>query len=232
LRNEVHAEYHTDVIALFTVYSPASQGIVPQYDPYKAAYDDEIAALDIILKSEFTDEIKEYDLVRDKTFRGFSDAVKAFTNHFNKEKREAGERVNNILAHYGNIAAHTIDAETAAIDDLLRELRLDGHVQDVTALGLTEWVDQLEIENNEFKTLMYNRYNELAARTALRMKTTRKATDSAFRHLLNQLDALVLVNGETDYIAFITALNVISERYKNILAQQAGMRAKQKPVEN
>ncbi|MDR0419928.1 MAG: DUF6261 family protein [Prevotellaceae bacterium] len=224
LRNEVHVAYHTDVDALFDIYAPEKLNIVPQYNSYKTAYNDEIAALDIVLKSELTAEIEKQDIVRDTIYRGFTDAVKSATRHFNADKRAAAARVENIVAHYGNIVTRTLDAETAAIDDLLRELKMSAYPADIAALALGDWLVQLDTENATFKTLMQERYAEAASRTTLRMRPARKATDAAFRAMISQVEALVLVNGETGYDKFISELNVISERFRNILAQEKGKR--------
>jgi hypothetical protein len=223
LRNEAHVSYHESVIALFGTYTPASLSVVPQYATYSAAYEKEVSALDIIRRSELTAEIEEQYRRRDAVYRGFADTVKGATKHFNAAKREAALKIENVIAHYGNIAAKTLDEETAAIDDLIRELIMN-YESEVTDLGINDWVTQLTAENTAFKSLVASRYSETAARPDIQMKAARKDADTAFRALLNQVDALVLVNGETNYTAFIAALNVISERYKNILAQEAGVR--------
>jgi hypothetical protein len=201
--------------------------VQPQYDVYFAAYEKEVSALDLIRRSELTAKIEEQDRRRDAVYRGFVDSVKGATKHFDTQKSEAALKVLNVIKHYGNIALKTLDAETAAIDDLLCEIdeQLTAPIQ---LLGLEDWLTHLAAENTAFKTLVADRYAETAARPDVQMKAARKDVDAAFRALLNQVDALVLVNGSANYDAFIAALNAISERYKNILAQEAGMRKKDK----
>jgi hypothetical protein len=227
LRNEPHVAYHESVTALFGTFTPASLNIQSRYDTYFAAYEKEVSALDIIRRSELTAEIEEQDRRRDAVYRGFVDTVKGATKHFDAAKRSAALKILNVIEHYGNIAAKTLYAETAAIDDIARELET-GYATSLQTLGLEDWLAQLTAENTAFKTLVADRYAETAARPDVQMKAARKEVDAAFRALLNQVDALVLVNGSANYDAFIAALNAISERYKNILAQEAGMRKKEK----
>jgi hypothetical protein len=231
LRNETHAAYHETVVTLFGTYTPASLDIALQYSSYKTAYDDEILALDVVRRSELTVQIAEQDAVRDTIFRGFADSVKSATKHFDPEKRSAALRLQNTLTAYGNIAARTLDRETAAIDDLQREL-ITNYELEITNLGLGDWLTQLAAENSVLKTLILDRYSETAQRPAVKMKSARTAVDVAFRAMLNMLDALVLVNGEASYKVFIAELNAVSERYKNILAQEAGVKKKGKIVKN
>jgi uncharacterized protein YpiB (UPF0302 family) len=102
----------------------------------------------------------------------------------------------------------------------------DNHSADVELLALSDWLEQLESENTAFKNLMERRYEESAAKPSVIMKSAREATDRALRALLNQIDALALVNGEEEYEPLIKDLNVVSERSKNLLARGGGKKAK------
>jgi murein L,D-transpeptidase YcbB/YkuD len=223
LRNEAHVEYHETADKLVIKYNPESLGIKTLYDIYKPLLDAEVAVLDIIRKSEYTGEIAAQDHLRDKLFRGFADAVKSYLNHFNADKQHAAKKIETVLEHYGNIAAKAFDQETAAIDDLLRELN-DSCNTEVNLLNLSDWLTQLDTENVKFKTLMAQRYTETAQRPSTKMKIARTEVDKIFRSMLNMIDALATVNGTGNYEAFIKELNAVSERYKNLLAQSAGRR--------
>jgi hypothetical protein len=225
LRNEAHVEYNETIDGIVITHNPQTLGILPQYNNYKTALNVEVGVLDIICKSEYTDEISNQDHVRDGIFRGLVDAVQSSRNHFNADKRKAAEKIHVVLEHYGNIAAKAFDQETAAIDDLLRELN-DNHDVDVQLLSLTDWLMQLDAENQQFKQLMLERYAEVARRPSTRMKAARIETDKMLRVMLNMIDALIMVNGADKYMPFINELNAVSERYKNQLAQAAGRRTK------
>ncbi|MDR1780377.1 MAG: DUF6261 family protein [Tannerella sp.] len=231
LRNETHAAYHDAVMAIFGSH-PDLPGIESQFAAYQTAYNDEILALDVVRRSELTAQIAEQDTVRDSVYRGFADSVKGATKHFDSVKRSAAMQLQNMLTAYGNIAIRPLDEETAAIDDLLREVETR-HTKSIELLGLEDWITQLANENSVFKALILDRNSETAQRPAVKMKTSRAAVDAAFRALLNMLDALILVNGEAPYQSFLTEFNTLSERYKTILAQEQGMRKKKKePIDN
>jgi polyhydroxyalkanoate synthesis regulator phasin len=230
LRNEVHVEYNETADGIVVKHNPQTLGILPQHSAFKTSLNLEVGVLDIINKSGYTGEISAQDSVRDSIFRGFDDAVKSAENHFNADKRKAAERIRVVLDHYGNIAAKSFDQETAAIDDLERELN-DNYAADIQLLGLTDWLTQLDAENQKFKTLMSERYAETAKRPSTRMKAARSETDKALRALLDMVEALAAVNGADAYLPFINELNAVSERYKNQLAQAAGRRAKTKTEE-
>jgi hypothetical protein len=224
LRNETHVELNENVNRLIEDFTPGALGIVPQYQVYKPAFDAEVAVLDVIRKSEYTAEILDQDHVRDGIFRGFDEAVQSAQHHFVPAKQEAAKRIAVVFEHYGNISAKTYDQETAAIDDLIRELATGDYPTLVTLLGLNDWIIQLDVENQKFKNLMATRYTEASQRPTTRMKAARVETDKAFHSIIYQIEALALVNGIAAYEAFIRELNAVFERYKNIQAQEAGRR--------
>jgi hypothetical protein len=225
LRNETHVEYNETVNGLVIKCNPQTLGIAVLYGAYKSALEVEVSVLDVILKSEYTVEINAQDHVRDGIFRGFAEAVQSARHHFDPDKRKSAGKVNVVLEHYGNIAAKTFDQETAAIDDMLRELN-GQYSDDVIRIGLNEWTKQLDTENQTFKHLMSERYTEAARRPTVRMKTARAETDKTLRTMLDMVDALVKVNGDEAYLPFVNELNAVSERYRNQLAQAAGRRPK------
>jgi hypothetical protein len=226
LRNEAHVEFHETADTLIVRHNPAALGITEQYGEYKPVIETEVSLLDILRKSGYTGELDGSDHRRDGLFRGIADYVKSGLNHFDPVKREAARRIEIVLENYGNIAAKTLDQETAAIDDLLRELRDGDYPALVNSFGLGEWLVQLDAENQTFKTLMFARYGETSQRPSTRMKIARKNTDAALRIIIDRVEALATVNGIAQYEAFIRELNAVIERYKNLVAAEAGKRKK------
>jgi hypothetical protein len=223
LRNETHVVYHETFNGLVQKYDPDRLGIRPVYDAYLPLYTVEVSVLDIIRKSGYTEEIDAQDRLRGTLIHGFTGAVKSMRKHFDVEVQQAAQKIESILKHYGNIAFKPFDQETAAIDDLIKELN-DKYEAEIRLLMLGDWLRQLDIENQKFKALMSERYVETAQRPSTNMKMARTDTDKAFRAILNMLDALIMVNGASQYEAFVNELNAVSERYKTQLAQSAGRR--------
>lgn len=216
MRNEKHVEYHETVDGIFVKYNPETLNISAEYGVYKAAYNKEVSALDFIAKSAITTDIKKQNDARNAIYRGVVDAVRSLLNHFNADKKAAARRIDVVVSHYGNLSLKAMDDETAAIDDFLRELN-DNHVADISLLGIDEWLSQLLAENVRFKELMKARYDESAKRPTIRMKDERKVVNKAFRNMLDQVEALVRVNGVGIYANLIRDLNVVTERYKALL---------------
>jgi hypothetical protein len=223
LKNETHVEFSENIDRIFVKYDPATLGFQPLYSLYRTALDHESEALDIIRRSEITSEITRQDHVRDTIYRGLVDTVNAALHHFNPAFVEAALKIDNILKHYGNLSKKTLDDETAAIDNLLRELRQPSLTQAIARIGLATWREQLSIENEKLKGLMTQRYDETADKTPYRMTTARVETDKYYHAIVNRVESDQLA-GLAVNEAFVKDLNTIIERFKHILAQEIGER--------
>jgi hypothetical protein len=223
LKNETHVQFHEGINFVIVKHNPQSLGIEPWYVPYKGALNNETEALDFFRKSKLTGKIADQDHVRDGIFRGFVDSIKGERRHFDPSRREAANLLYDIFDHYGNIARKPLDDETAAINDLARELAQPDATQAITLLGLTPWLNKLVEENTKFVALMSERYDETAKKTSLRMKTTRSETDTYYQAIISQIENQHLV-GVNINENFIKELNAVIERFRNILAQEIGGR--------
>jgi hypothetical protein len=226
LKNETHVQFNEGIDSVFVKHNPQSLGIQPLYVLYRGALNNEVIALDFIIKSELTSKIVDQDHKRDSTYRGFVDSVKSATHHFEPANREAAHLVLNIVNHYGNIARKTLDDETAAINDLARELNKPAPAQAMTLLGANAWLNKLVEENNVFTGLMKERYNETAGKTSFRMKTVRVETDKYYHAIVSQIENQILA-GTVINESFIREMNAVIERFKHILAQEIGERKPQ-----
>ncbi|MDR3132762.1 MAG: DUF6261 family protein [Prevotellaceae bacterium] len=224
LRNETHVAFHTNFNALVAQFGAEALGIQALYAIYKPLYDDELTALDAILKSRFTAVIKSLDRERNMLCRGFGRQVKSYFLHFDPARRKAAQRLDIIVKHYGGIAYKPLNDKTAAITDLYSELQKPENAEAVTALGLGEWLEKLADANRRLAEMMRNRFDEAAKRPDIHMRSVRQQVDRLFREILRQLEALVCIQGEGANRAFLAELNVMAGDYKLALAQEAGRR--------
>ena len=226
MKNEVHVQFNESINSLILKTGIEALEIEPFYALYRKSLDNELEALDFIRKSELTAQISEQDRVRDAIFRGFSDTVKGFRNHFDDEVRYYANILWNVFLHYGNIAQKPLDAETAAINDFLRELQRADCAEAIEQLRMNDWIEKMNAENEKFHKLMMERYNEAAGKTTFRMKSVRLETDNYYRSIMSWIENRVTIGKMNRDNGFIVELNAIISRFKNILAQEFGRKAK------
>lgn len=224
LRSEEHYMFHLDFTDLVQLFTPVALNIVPLFTAYLPLLEKEKTALDVVRGNVLTHDLAEADTQRDIIFSGLAGTVKSALNHFNPDVRNAAERLKLVFDVYENIALKPYDQETAAIYKLVDDLK-NAYLGDATFLGIVGWVDELLTRNIAFETIKNSRYAEEATKPQQDLKLTRVETDQAYRAIVKRINALIEVNGEAVYAAFVHELNQRIENYTNVLAQRQGRNA-------
>lgn len=221
-RNNEHFQCHTEIKDLTTTFNPDTLKIEPLFtQSYLAAYAEEDEALIKIRKNTHTEPRIDADIERDNTYYGMIGFNRALLKHFDREVAESAKRIKIVFDTYGNVPKLPLNEETSAIRNLLQEL-CGTYAPDVEKTGLKPWIDKLEANNNTYEALVKSGYDEEAGKTELKAKETRAETDRVFRRIVERIEALSLIEGEENYAEYVRRLNMILEKYANILAQRTG----------
>lgn len=227
LRNEEHLEFGNDLCSLVVQHSPQSLNIQEPYNSYVPLHNNEGEAVDFIRKSSLSEQIFDADMLRDEIFRGLYFTVKAAVIHYNLDIRPAGKRLEIVLDQFGDLASKPYEQESGAIESLLVDLN-GAYAADVALIGAGGWLAELAARNNAFRQLVAGRFTETTGKTTLRMKEVRTEVDNAYEKITGRINALMLINGEAPYTAFVTELNLRIEHYRNLIAIRKGKKDKDK----
>lgn len=230
MHNAEHFQFMTEVKNLLAQHSMLLNGtkLIVQF---VACYSNEDKALKKIVKSAKTEQLEAADQLRDSLFRGLADSVTAALNHFDPQTVAAAKRLKIVFDTYGNLAATSMNKETAGIYNLLQELT-GNYAPDMEKLALTAWIPKLTAANKAFETVLKERIGNTAAATQLTMKECRAETDSMYNAIVERINALIVVNGEAAYTEAVSTLNAYIDMYSNTMVQRQGRAdAKQKQQE-
>jgi hypothetical protein len=225
LRNEEHYQLLTEFKGLVMIYKPEVLDIQALFATFLVLYGQEGEALNKIIKSVFTQQLSEADLLRDNTMYAFRKSIKGFIDHFVAEKRKAAASIQVVLDRYKQMEVKPYDQQTASTNALLGELN-GSLAPDIKILNQDEWVVEVKRTNDGFDTLMKSRDSQEAAKTALRMKQVRAEIDKCVSSMIDRLDALILINGETVYTPFVNELNQRIARFNTTMAIRKGRKTK------
>lgn len=230
LINEKHVQFHENVNSIIEQTTAQTLGIADLYTLYQTALTNERDSLAVIVRSELTPKIVEQDALRDDVFNVFKRTAKNYRDHYDADYRVAANLLWKIFLHYGDVCGKAMDAETAAINDMLREFDARQDLNEaLLTLNLISWKEKLAEVNNNFHKLMLERYSETAGRTNLRMKETRGETDKIYHFIVNELEKQILLcNNNSAFNKFIEELNSIIKRFKDGLAQEFGRKNAEK----
>lgn len=216
LVREKGADYYK-ISSLWGVFEPV----------WQTAYD----VLEQIRKSPKTEELAELDAKRDELFSGLKKQVEGLTAHFDTSKRKAANNLLLIFDKYGRIDKENYNKETGSMTNFIQDMRVT-YASDTALTGLLDWVVVLSKANEEFNTLYLLRGTEDGNKSLLaKMVDVRREGNAVYLQIVERLNALIIVEGAANYRDLVIQWNAITEKYRNLLAQREGRRAKENEVE-
>ena len=224
LRNNEHDQLHADIETLMDSDPAIRSVIVEQLLRYKKGREAEKVALQAELGSIHTETITDSDGYRDDLDFGFELLVESHLHHFDPEVREKAGRVWRIMQQYGNIRKLNYSAQSSNTNNRNAEL-VSKYAADVAAIGNgqgTLWLQKQDEANNEFIAHFGDRATEAAARLSGNVLDARLLVDNAFADITTRINALVVVNGEEPYAAFIDKVNYYINYHKDTIAARKG----------
>ncbi|GIJ95954.1 hypothetical protein CAPN001_05230 [Capnocytophaga stomatis] len=213
IANGAHFAFHNQVLNFVETDTLVSEKVQRLLSPYKAAIAKEKEAMNQSQKSFKTDEIKIADKERDKLYMGFKSAVAAFGSVPDTDIKEAQKRLSQLIKDYGIKTSMQLDKQTGLLVKFIEELETK-YASDVEVLGLKKIVTPLKQTNDRVVNGMSERDEEKKSGKKGTMKEARKEVDTIYRQLIKLINALAIVEGETEYVNCITNINSIITRYK------------------
>ena len=221
MNNGAHFTFVSNILARAEADTAVKGKAADQVNNLKAAVSTEDEALKISQKSLLTDDIAKADNDRDALYAGYKKAVEAFLAMPIADMAQAAKVLAQHIKDYKINTADQLDKETGLLVNFITDLE-DKYSAQVTKLGLTAFVTNMKEANERVRTLTLQRTNEKMGVTVGALKAARTASDDAYRALVKMVNALALVFGEKDYIAFIDYVNTEITHYKReVLGQKS-----------
>ena len=111
------------------------------------------------------------------------------------------------------------DKQTGRMTNFIEDLETK-YATEVAALELEVYVAGMKAANEAVKAHSEDRAEEYSTRVKGALKKARAETDDAYRALVEKINALIVIEGETDYQDFVKLLNTEIDRYKREVLNQ------------
>lgn len=196
--------------------------LIPLIAKYEAAFLVEEEKFKISQKSEFTDSLNQLDDMRDSAYRGIKQIVGGYAKVPDADIQKAAKALDQLITDYRINVDVQRDQESGLLSNFIADLdgKCAAHVQ---TLGMGKAVQVLKEANNQYIDVREVRTEERMHKEKKALETACAATDTAYRALIAMVNALALVEGETDYADFIDYMNSLVSEYKTeVLNQSAG----------
>jgi hypothetical protein len=254
LHNEEWFEFYTDFKERVKHFGENKIGIEKLFGRFLPLYGKVDKLLLVLRKSVYTKEMEAADRQRDEFFRGFYGMVKSSQKQPDASKQKAADRLYNLLNGYKKtVLSGNHAAESAAIYNLLQDLRGEVYGGDVSLLSLTEWVTAISRAEQDFQASNAGRTAESVAKPKEELRQIRGRIDIFYNAMIGALDTQLLIDGLGGDIVvdpedlddelhmedvdeshefhgnvtynFVIAWNETVKKYRNLLLQRAGRRA-------
>ena len=221
MQNLEFSQFCIEISKLIMLYTASRLGIVNLEPAFQSALEQLAKALQAEKGSVYTKTITQSDAFRDQLEHGFFLFVESCLYHYDPAVQTAGEHIQRIIDKYGDLRRLPYNKESSAITNRNAEL-LNNYAADVVTAGATEWLNRDNAANDEFIAHFGERANEEAARLVSNVRDSRNLTEDAYNAIVEQVNALALINGDADYAEFIDKVNYYVDYYKNTLAARKG----------
>lgn len=115
-----------------------------------------------------------------------------------------------------------LDKETGLLINFIDDLEKK-YAEEVKTLSLSAFVTALKAAYEKMRTLTATRIDERMAKAVGALKTSRKASDEAYRLLVKFVNAYALIEGDSKYLSFIDYVNTEIVHYKReVIGQKSG----------
>lgn len=192
-----------------------------------SALETSVGALDAEYKrqssSSITATLVQLDERRDDAYTGIFRVVSGYALHFLPAKKEAARRIGLIVNKYGSgVTRLRYQQETGEIRSLVGDLQGDATaVNDISELGLTEWVEELRLANVEFDQAYVERAQQQAGDSS-QVIALRATTQQKWEELTAHLTAHATLTPSALYQKTIAELNSLIDDYRNAVAGRKG----------
>ena len=195
---------------------------------FEAAYQ----AFDVALESSTADsaEAKAYEELRDRLWRSNNAYIKAMTAHPNPELAAIAERVKAEFDKYGDVTYLPVVQESGALHNLIQDIQAIP-AQDRSKIHYEEWFNALDTAENNYLVAVASRTDVRSEKEVGAVKRTRIEAEAAYTHLVEVVNLLAKVEGDTAYLPFINRMNVlIAEQRSTLKARQTRASKAKEPV--
>lgn len=224
LRNAEYLQYMKDFTGIINLNNPAQLSIDAKLNAFVSKTDELESLYKKAMASEKTQELLAIDERRDDAVNGIYYFLLGYSYHFDLVKKRNAQILLENMALYGSgIARLNYQAETATLNNLLRDWENKPELADaITLFDLSSWVNEMKDANEEFNTQYLLRTQEYGDASPETIKLKREEVNVAYYALRDRIDALHLLieTPPSPYVTVINQLNALTDQYNVLLVNR------------
>ena len=168
-----------------------------------------------------TKVVETLDNERDTLYSGLNGTVNNATKSPIAGQKTAATELLEPFKRYDVKIGGEYQQQTMRLDQLCQDL-LANYNSQLTALGITAWVEALQAKNQEFQEAMIARTNEQAGYVKSELTMLRQQMIVAYRAVVKLGNVIFIYEGDSAYATTIDQMNAEVRHYKQIIARKGG----------
>jgi len=222
-----HAKFHGEVIALINAATEILhlEAIHPQYLAAITAEDEVVNRPGVYAE---TKQMQTADHNRDMGISLTFNLTDAYLRSPLTAQSAAAEQVSVAINPYRNIQSHEMNRETQELEGLITTLSDKSLAEPLKTLGMSGIPEMLTSLNADFTAAIKARDAEALNRQPIKEADThqlRNATDTLYHQVVDTVNAYALIQPAKEIDAFVQQMNVLVDKYKNVIANQGKRRS-------
>ncbi|MDR1331016.1 MAG: DUF6261 family protein [Tannerella sp.] len=213
-RNEEHCEYLVLFRGLILQFKTVEDLVAALYPVFTDLLDREEDLIDAMHKSSYTKLIAEAAYRVDRTLVGMRGVIVAALHHFVPATVEAAQRLFDRFDSFGRIIKKAYEAEALDVNLLIKDLQGE-YATDVTTVGLTTWLAELQAAEAAFELLLKERNAESAHKPQDQLRRLRQEIDVVYHRMTDRINAAATLDDAGAYYEFVDLLNAEITYFNN-----------------
>lgn len=208
-------------------YLNASNFSVLKFDKesklFNAKVDQFDGSLNKISKADYSLRSKELKKKINASRIGFYNLVKGELSSEDAETAAAAAIIFEVLKKYTNMGRMKYNDILKFLNNLIKECESDKYKTYIEKLNLTKRVTGLKTLYNEAMELESSLFDDEGLNKRKRKATiTRLELNNAYEKLVKRLNALALIDGDTDYLELFGWWNALIDKYRTVISSRIG----------
>lgn len=226
-----HAKFHGEVLELITIATPEALHL----DVLAPAYQDAATAENGVVNRPSayaeTRQMQTADHARDQAVSLLFNLTDAYLRSPKASHADTAEKIAVTVGPYRNIQSHEMNRETQEVSGLIDALADKSMTEPLKSLGMDFIVEMLDELNADFTSAVAARDAEALSRQPVKeadSRQLRSACDDFYHQVVDTVNAYALIQPTKEITAFAEKMNVLTEKYKLVIANQ-GKKKNEKP---
>lgn len=177
-------------------------------------------ALEQTYYNEESKNLVKLDKVRDDDMKALRASIKPYRNAKTEVQKNAYHNLSMLFASYKDVEEQAYEIQTKRMNTLLSLLKSEKYTNDVSALKILPFVEELEKSSSEFEVVFSERSHKNIGKTSYNIRSLRKEMGDSYRKICNYIFSSAEIKQSDFYIKLLDVINNSRKYFSDTFARR------------